>query len=199
MKIPFSSPFCIVSAIHLDRVRSILVITSRRFSLFVAVFLDYSQYWPGSLWFCVFMSRSTRWLNQQWFLVLKRLRRWGHSLKSHPTDQEKPRIDPATPGLYLYSTQATNRPNRRELIFLYSGDLWGFIKFCSPIVIFYKSVPIQIRGRYEYLGESAPFGWNRAKIHYYKQNNIRTCYTKVKESITHQLRICQMQHELGTN
>ena len=32
-------------------------------------------------------------------LVLKRLGRWGHSLKSHPTDCEKPRNDPATPGL----------------------------------------------------------------------------------------------------
>ena len=32
-------------------------------------------------------------------LVLKRLRRWGHGLKSHPTDWEKPGIEPATPGL----------------------------------------------------------------------------------------------------
>ena len=31
------------------------------------------------------------------------------------------------------------------------------------------------------------------------ENNIRTCCTKVKESITNQLRICGMQHELGTN
>ena len=31
------------------------------------------------------------------------------------------------------------------------------------------------------------------------ENNIRTCCTKVKESITNQLRICRMQHELGTN
>ena len=28
-------------------------------------------------------------------LVLKRLRRWGNSLKSHPTDWEKPGIEPA--------------------------------------------------------------------------------------------------------
>ena len=32
-------------------------------------------------------------------LVLKRLRRRGNSLKSHPTDWEKLRIKPATPGL----------------------------------------------------------------------------------------------------
>ena len=32
-------------------------------------------------------------------LVLKRLRRWGNGLKSHPTDWEKLGIKPATPGL----------------------------------------------------------------------------------------------------
>ena len=32
-------------------------------------------------------------------LVLKRLRRRGHSLMSHPTDWEKPGIEPGTPGL----------------------------------------------------------------------------------------------------
>ena len=32
-------------------------------------------------------------------LVLKRLRRRGNGLKSHPTDWEKPWIEPATPGL----------------------------------------------------------------------------------------------------
>ena len=32
-------------------------------------------------------------------LVLKRLKRRGNSLKSHPTDWEKPGIEPATPGL----------------------------------------------------------------------------------------------------
>ena len=31
------------------------------------------------------------------------------------------------------------------------------------------------------------------------ENNTRICCTKVKESITNQLRICGMQHELGTN
>ena len=32
-------------------------------------------------------------------MVLKRLRRRDNSLKSHPTDWEKPGIEPATPGL----------------------------------------------------------------------------------------------------
>ena len=72
----------------------------------------------------------------------------------------------------------------------------GSLNFFSPIVMFYESVPIQIRCRYEYSGESAKFGWNRGRIHYHLQINIRTCCTKVKESITNQLRICRMQHEL---
>ena len=32
-------------------------------------------------------------------LILKRLGRLGHSLKSHPTDWKKPGIELATPGL----------------------------------------------------------------------------------------------------
>ena len=32
-------------------------------------------------------------------LVLKRLRRRGHGLKSRPTDWEKQRVEPVTPGL----------------------------------------------------------------------------------------------------
>ena len=38
--------------------------------------------------------------------------------------------------------------------------------FFSPIVMSYESFPIQIRCRYEYSGQSAQFGWNRARIHY---------------------------------
>ena len=34
-------------------------------------------------------------------LVLKRLRRRGKSLKSHPTDWKKPGIEPATPGFWF--------------------------------------------------------------------------------------------------
>ena len=33
-------------------------------------------------------------------LILKRLRRRGHGLKSHPKDWEKPGIETATPGLH---------------------------------------------------------------------------------------------------
>ena len=47
----------------------------------------------------------------QWavVLVLKRLRRRDHSLKSHPTDWEKLGIEPATPGLQDISLSPTQR------------------------------------------------------------------------------------------
>ena len=63
------------------------------------------------LWYvCFFMFRSTRRGQSAVVLVLKHLRRWGHNLKSHRTDWEKPEIEPATPGLqggfciYFYQT-----------------------------------------------------------------------------------------------
>ena len=42
-------------------------------------------------------------------LVLKRLRRRGNGLKSHPTDWEKPGIEPATPGLQDIGVSPTPR------------------------------------------------------------------------------------------
>ena len=42
-------------------------------------------------------------------LVLKRLRRRGYGLKSHPTDWEKPGIEPATPGLQDIGLSPTPR------------------------------------------------------------------------------------------
>ena len=42
-------------------------------------------------------------------LVLKHLRRRGNGLKSHPTDWEKPGIEPATPGLQDIGLSPTPR------------------------------------------------------------------------------------------
>ena len=42
-------------------------------------------------------------------LVLKRLRRRATGLKSHPTDWEKPGIEPATPGLQDIGLSPTPR------------------------------------------------------------------------------------------
>ena len=51
--------------------------------------------------------------------------------------------------LYPYSTQATNR---NELIFFFIRG--GFVRFHSKKISNRESVPIQIRSRYEYSGES---------------------------------------------
>ena len=51
-----------------------------------------------SLWFLWFNVREHPKAQPPVVLVLKGLRRRGHSLKSHPTDWEKPGIKPVTPG-----------------------------------------------------------------------------------------------------
>ena len=53
-------------------------------------------------------------------LVLKRLRRRGNGLKSHPTDWEKPEIEPATPGLQDIGLS----PTPRRLLL---GQVWYLI------------------------------------------------------------------------
>ena len=66
--------------------------------LFVAVFLGCTSTGRVGLclrWFYVQELKKA----QPVVLVLKRLRRHGNGLKSHPTDWEKPGIEPATPGL----------------------------------------------------------------------------------------------------
>ena len=49
-------------------------------------------------------------------LVLKRLRRRGNGLKSHPTDWEKPGIEPATPGLQDIGLSPTPRWLNTDLL-----------------------------------------------------------------------------------
>ena len=57
------------------------------------------QYWPVGLCFLWFFVQELPKAQPAVVLVLKRLRRRGNGLKSHPTDWEKPGIEPATPGL----------------------------------------------------------------------------------------------------
>ena len=52
--------------------------------LFVAVFLGYNQYWPGGFIIFVVLCPGAPEGSPAVVLVLKRLRRLGHSLKSHP-------------------------------------------------------------------------------------------------------------------
>ena len=67
-------------------------------------------------------------------LVLKRLRRRGNGLKSHPTDWEKPGIEPATPGLQDIGLSPT--PRRLLMIFMgRSGPPAPSVSASDPINI----------------------------------------------------------------
>ena len=57
-------------------------------------------------------------------LVLKRLRRRGNGLKSHPTDWEKPGIEPATPGLQDIGLSPTPRRLLRGSSKSFCGFPW---------------------------------------------------------------------------
>ena len=71
-------------------------------NLFVAVFLGCTSTGRVGLCFLWFFVQELPKAQPAVVLVLKRLRRWGNGLKSHPTDWEKPGIEPATPGLQEY-------------------------------------------------------------------------------------------------
>ena len=67
--------------------------------LFVAVFLGCTSTGRVGLCFLWICVQELPKAQPAVVLVLKRLRRRGNGLKSHPTDWEKPGIEPATPGL----------------------------------------------------------------------------------------------------
>ena len=67
--------------------------------VFVAVFLGCTSTGRVGLCFLWFCVQELPRAQPAVVLVLKRLRRRGNGLKSHPTDWEKPGIEPATPGL----------------------------------------------------------------------------------------------------
>ena len=67
------------------------------------------QYWPVGLCFLWFYVQELPKAQPAVVLVLKRLRRRGNGLKSHPTDWEKPGIEPATPGLQDIGLSPTPR------------------------------------------------------------------------------------------
>ena len=104
--------------------------------------------------------------------------------------------------LYPYSTQATNRPNRHELIFFLFGGDGGirevsliFFSNCDELRVIPDSDTMSLR----IFGGIGSIRLESRKNSLRVENNIRTFCTKVKESITNQLRICGMQEELGTN
>ena len=78
--------------------------------IFVAVFLGCTS--TGRVDLCFFLWFYVQELPKAQLvvvLVLKRLRRRGNGLKSHPTDWEKPGIEPATPGLQIFGNVELRR------------------------------------------------------------------------------------------
>ena len=79
------------------------------FFIFVAVFLGCTSTGRVDLCFLWFYVQELPKAQLVVVLVLKRLRRRGSGLKSHPTDWEKPGIEPATPGLQDIGLSPTPR------------------------------------------------------------------------------------------
>ena len=77
--------------------------------VFVAVFLGCTSTGRVGLCFLLFFVQELPKAQPAVVLVLKRLRRRGNGLKSHPTDWEKPGIEPAIPGLQDIGLSPTPR------------------------------------------------------------------------------------------
>ena len=77
--------------------------------IFVAVFLGCTSTGRVGLCFLWFYVQELPKAQPAVVLVLKRLRRRGNGLKSHPTDWQKPGIEPATPGLQDIGLSPTPR------------------------------------------------------------------------------------------
>ena len=105
----------------------------------------------------------------------------------------------SAPLLYPYSTQATNRPNRHELIFFLFGGIRKVSLFFFSNRDELRVIPDADTMSLRIFGGIGSIRLESRKDSLRLENNIRTCCTKVKDSITNQLRICGMQHELGTN
>ena len=89
--------------------------------VFVAVFLGWTSTGRVGLWFLWFYVQELPKAQPAVVLVLKRLRRRVNGLKSHPTDWEKPGIEPATPGLQDIGLS----PTPRRLLFSNPVDLFS--------------------------------------------------------------------------
>ena len=82
-----------------------------------------NQYWAGWVYDkCVYYMTGAPEGSPKVVLVLKRVKRRGNGFKSHPTDEKKPGIEPATPGL-----QGTGlSPTPRRLLSQIKNFLWLF-------------------------------------------------------------------------
>ena len=108
--------------------------------LFVALFLGCISTGRVGLCFLWFFVQELPKAKPAVVLVLKRLRRRGNGLKSHPTDWEKPGIEPATPGLQDKGLSPTPRRLHGWLqhLVLCTMLISGY-PHISPIYIYQKS------------------------------------------------------------
>ena len=112
------------------------------FLLFVAVFLGCTSTGRVGLCFLWFYVQELPKAQPPVVLVLKRLRRRGNGLKSHPTDWEKPGIQPATPGLQDIGLSPTPR---RLLHFITFWQQAWYIQQCkSTNIKFYYHKTLKV-------------------------------------------------------
>ena len=105
-----SSFIAYAQSIYLTSMRNYARLSGGRHEyLFVAVFLGCTSTGRVGLCFLWFYVQELPKAQPAVVLVLKRLRRRGNGLKSHPTDWEKPGIEPATPGLQDIGLSPTPR------------------------------------------------------------------------------------------
>ena len=93
-------------------------------------------------------------------LVLKYLRRWGNGLKSHPTDWEKPGIEPATHSVFLAVFLGRTSTGWESLCFLlfYVQEL---LKAQPAVVLVLKGLRRRGNGL-----KSHQTDWEKPGIHY---------------------------------
>ena len=97
------------------------------YTFFVAVFLSCTSTGRVGLCFLWFYVQELPKAQPAVVLVLKRLRRRGNGLKSHPTDWKKPGIEPATAGLQDIGLS----PTPRRLLYME-----GYNESTEPIYIY---------------------------------------------------------------
>ena len=94
------------------------------------------------LWFCVQELPKAQ---PAVVLVLKRLRGRGNGLKSHPTDWEKPGIEPATPGLQgialIHYTTGASPFSRKPLMYFCGRVPWLYQYWPGGFMLFVVLCP----------------------------------------------------------
>ena len=106
--------------------------------IFVAVFLGCTSTGRVGLCFLWFYVQELLKAQPAVVLVLKRLRRRGNGLKSHPTDWEMPGIEPATPGLQDIGLSPTPRKIIAQRSWYICSHASGH--FCRLVIISAKGL-----------------------------------------------------------